>query len=469
MVRVPRPEGIQVFWRPVVLGHEIAHLAVQETNAVATLDIDTRFDIQKAKEVSSGLQPLKLLELAKKWTAEAICDAYAVSRFGPPAVAALGEFLSVVGATYHVSDTHPPGWLRLRLMLGVLSDRTTGYIADLLGPWEAESKAPTGLDPSMTFLADFMIDLGPEIKSLVENWGAPVHDAVSRLSEAEEGYMMLEAGVPPLSHDLGRVAMDPLADADVVAAAWVARTRESQSPVDVLGDKSLDDIEFLRRWAEAGGTFGDPPTIDLGLGPETAVLSKAHLVARLATDVQATRLIVQPLLPGAVSGAGIDLRLGNRFVVFVRSRAPSFDPLSETDDPRILQRHAELDWGEDFVLHPGELVLAATLEYLVLPADLTAQVITRSSYGRLGLLSATAVQVHPWFRGCLTLELVNLGTLPIVLTPGERIAQLVVYTTSPVPQADVGKYQRDVGPQFSRVKTDEEAVVLRALRATGRA
>lgn len=85
-------------------------------------------------------------------------------------------------------------------------------------------------------------------------------------------------------------------------------------------------------------------------------------------------------------------------------------------------------WGESFYLHPGELVLAATLEYIVMPADLTAQVITRSSYGRLGLLSATAVQVHPDFHGCLTLELVNLGEMPLAITPGERVAQLMFFT-----------------------------------------
>lgn len=53
-----------------------------------------------------------------------------------------------------------------------------------------------------------------------------------------------------------------------------------------------------------------------------------------------------------------------------------------------MQMAVEKAWGDVFHLHPGQLVLAATLEYLVMPPDLAAQVITRSSYGRLGLISA---------------------------------------------------------------------------------
>jgi deoxycytidine triphosphate deaminase len=55
--------------------------------------------------------------------------------------------------------------------------------------------------------------------------------------------------------------------------------------------------------------------------------------------------------------------------------------------------------GRSIHLHPNEMALGATLEYMALPPDLGAQVVTRSSYGRLGLITATAVQVHPYFHG----------------------------------------------------------------------
>ena len=55
--------------------------------------------------------------------------------------------------------------------------------------------------------------------------------------------------------------------------------------------------------------------------------------------------------------------------------------------------------------HPGQFVLGATLEDLRFPKkDLAADVVGRSSWGRVGLLVATAVMVQPGYRGTLTLE-----------------------------------------------------------------
>lgn len=51
-------------------------------------------------------------------------------------------------------------------------------------------------------------------------------------------------------------------------------------------------------------------------------------------------------------------------------------------------------------------------------------VVGRSTWGRLGLIVATAVGIHPGFAGSLTLELRNLGEAPITLFPVQTIAQL---------------------------------------------
>ena len=100
-----------------------------------------------------------------------------------------------------------------------------------------------------------------------------------------------------------------------------------------------------------------------------------------------------------------------------------------------------------------------------MPEDLTAKVVTRSSYGRLGLLCATAIQVHPGFRGCLTLELVNLGQMPLTITPGERIAQLVFSTvTDDVNRYSESKYQYPTEPEFSKIQDDAEAGTLKRFR-----
>ncbi|MCF6378175.1 dCTP deaminase [Nocardioides KLBMP 9356] len=159
----------------------------------------------------------------------------------------------------------------------------------------------------------------------------------------------------------------------------------------------------------------------------------------------------------------MDVRLGREFITFQRTSTESFSAMRLDQEPREMQVAVEKDWGGAFVLHPGQLVLASTLEYLRLPGDLTAQVITRSSYGRLGLLSATAVQVQPRFVGCLTLELANLGQMPLTLVPGERIAQLVFTRAHPASGPVPSKYELPTGPQFSRVRQDPDLAVLRSM------
>jgi dCTP deaminase len=59
-----------------------------------------------------------------------------------------------------------------------------------------------------------------------------------------------------------------------------------------------------------------------------------------------------------------------------------------------------------------------------------AYVLGRSTWGRLGLIVATAVGIQPNFAGTLTLELRNLGETPLSLYPGQIIAQLFFHEIS---------------------------------------
>lgn len=172
-------------------------------------------------------------------------------------------------------------------------------------------------------------------------------------------------------------------------------------------------------------------------------------------------LVVTPLLDEAqVGAASVDVRLGHQFITLKRASVTHIDP-TERDrfDLRLQQTQHRIRVGmnEPFVIHPGQLVLGATLEYVSMPKDLAATVEGRSSWGRLGLIIATACSVAPGFKGCITLELVNDGEVPLVLYPGVRIAQLVFHNTDK--KADyrrVGKYDCPTGPEFSRIHDDQE-------------
>ena len=118
--------------------------------------------------------------------------------------------------------------------------------------------------------------------------------------------------------------------------------------------------------------------------------------------------------------------------------------------------------GTSLWLQPQQFVLAATLEFVRLPAHLAAQVLGRSSWGRMGLVVATAVVVQPGYAGNLTLELVNEGNSPIRLYPGVRIAQLIVQdlgeaTAKPYDNRS-DKYAHPTGPQASRASLDRDEI-----------
>lgn len=82
--------------------------------------------------------------------------------------------------------------------------------------------------------------------------------------------------------------------------------------------------------------------------------------------------------------------------------------------------------------------------------------------GRGGMfLSNTAGIVDPGYRGQITLELSNLGTAPVALTPGMRISQLTFTELKsparrPYGQERGSKYQDQEGPQASRIQSDHE-------------
>ncbi len=128
--------------------------------------------------------------------------------------------------------------------------------------------------------------------------------------------------------------------------------------------------------------------------------------------------------------ASLDVRLGCWFLACRTSRAGMLNVYrDQTDAPSEAKvtKSYYVPFGQEFVLHPRAFVLAVTMEWIRLPSRLSAYVIGRSSWGRYGLIIATATGVHPGFTGCLTLELSNVGEVPIAVRPGTTVCQLFLH------------------------------------------
>jgi dCTP deaminase len=179
------------------------------------------------------------------------------------------------------------------------------------------------------------------------------------------------------------------------------------------------------------------------------------------------RLIVSPLLDASQIGeASIDLRLGTDFLLLRRTLRGGVDLADPNLQAQLddLYEAISIPLGEGLWLHPQQFVLGATLEFIRLPPTMGAYLLGRSSWGRLGLLVATAVMVQPGFSGALTLELVNEGDSAIKLYPGLKIAQLAVHLLpSETLHPYANKYQSPTGPQATQLgkESDELARIIK--------
>jgi dCTP deaminase len=201
---------------------------------------------------------------------------------------------------------------------------------------------------------------------------------------------------------------------------------------------------------------------DAEVAAEKSPLADTQLLRRLNRKDD-RRLVVRPLVdPSQVGGTTIDLRLGTEWEVLRTTRFQALDPSDPEStvnallDASVEQFRLTSGQTQGLVLHPGELILALTLEYLKIPFDLWGNVEGRSTWARLGLqVHASAGMIDAGFNGYLTLELQNTSRLPMVLTPGLRVAQVALFNVQDVARP----YMTKRGAAYSDQTTARTAFV----------
>ncbi len=180
----------------------------------------------------------------------------------------------------------------------------------------------------------------------------------------------------------------------------------------------------------------------------------------LREQLDAGRIIIDPLDDSLIQPSSIDVRISNLFRVFRNHTRGVIDVKQDLSDLTELIEMPASPNGHDteaFMLHPGEFVLGSTYERVGVPSDLVGRVEGKSSLGRLGLMiHSTAGFIDAGFDGHITLELANVASLPITLYPGMKIGQIsfMEMTTEadkPYGRGATGsKYQGQHGPTPSR-------------------
>jgi dCTP deaminase len=122
----------------------------------------------------------------------------------------------------------------------------------------------------------------------------------------------------------------------------------------------------------------------------------------------------------------------------------------------IEQEWKDLEEGQQILLEPGSQWLLATEKVFFGPQD--AGLFTlKSSLARRGLFLSNPGWIDPGYEGAITFSVTCC--VPIVLTVGEKIGQIIYMAVDEIPRrlyAETGRYQDSEGPTKEKVDAPKE-------------
>jgi len=142
-------------------------------------------------------------------------------------------------------------------------------------------------------------------------------------------------------------------------------------------------------------------------------------------EIKNGRIKIVPFDENRVGPGSIDLTLGSRFRVFERQNG--ICKVTEDTDFQKITKELEITCDRPLLLRPGETVLGATREKVVLTPNLCGWIEGRSRFARIGLgVHVSAGFIQPGTANRQVLEITNLGPTPLALIPGVKICQIVI-------------------------------------------
>lgn len=463
----------------------------------------------------TGEQAVDVEKCLSDWLLECWCDCAGIKVLGPSiwfsqAYAFLFSDRYITHArplatTIHNKTSYPPALFRLRVLRSILEHR---YDVD-----DGDVKAE--IFEAIDEVRDALTSIYYRPKNPgVDPCAAHIHQVIANfLSSKINGDLRGSEGISfaDLSHSVDAlnsgepiptIGQNPFSDrkaviGEILLAGWLNRLGKHRDKVlDYLRDgsstqdkvaliavqKCVDRFdESLKRSiqvAEWVHVFRDGqsslPLADSSVSPP---IHKGSALPSLLSDrdirevLRSRHLRVIPLINPAlqISATSVDVRLGHNFEIFFPDVRGVIDPVDGPSSLSIGQPESmdvQIDIGNGITIHPGQFVLAHTLEYLRLPMNVAGQIEGRSSFARLGLqVHMTANLVEAGFEGSLTLEIANVGPNAIKLYPGTRIGQLRFFGINSDPDSSraitAPKYSGLLSQNKTRQDSDQEVEVLR--------
>jgi dCTP deaminase len=143
-----------------------------------------------------------------------------------------------------------------------------------------------------------------------------------------------------------------------------------------------------------------------------------------------------------LSSHGYDVRIADEFKIFTNINSTRIDP-KNFDDKNFSDFK-----GPVCIIPPNSFVLARSVEWFRMPANMLAIVLAKSTYARCGV-DCLATPLEAEWEGHITLEYANTTPLPALLYANEGAAQVVFFESSERPEVTYkdrgGKYQGQSG------------------------
>lgn len=178
-----------------------------------------------------------------------------------------------------------------------------------------------------------------------------------------------------------------------------------------------------------------------------------------------------PIVSYGLSCASYDIRLGEeiRRIVPIKDHDGAlyrqgntwYDPI--IDKPEVFFKREFGTKGTKHILQPKEFILAHTMEKFCIPTNICANLLDKSTWARNGITVQNTL-LEPGWKGVLTLEIVNHLPIPVALTVGSGIGQLVFHELSGKPNVPYnmrnggngGKYQGQTGVTPHLIQREDE-------------
>lgn len=169
-----------------------------------------------------------------------------------------------------------------------------------------------------------------------------------------------------------------------------------------------------------------------GLGMEQIFgLLPDHEIARLAAEGMVEPFVCEQVrkrngiqvVSYGLCSFGYDMRVSDEWTVYAQPSTVYHKWPLDVKKGATIRERARPRRAPTFVLEPRGFVLACSVETFRMPSDVTGVVFGKSTWARLGL-HVLVTPLEAGWAGQVTIEIVNLNSLPVRLYAGEGIAQV---------------------------------------------